>query len=356
MCLNRLRTWACQYMCPTRASRTAVFALDGDPTLQASVAVATSWAREVWESGWDGRALSIPHLRAIFEDGEAARTCRAWATCKGPLSAIALELARLGWSWPLATSFVDDLGVAHDLVHEPPGRLKEEFAASRSRQLCRLLSARVPSQDGLVDPEPVRRVLQGKQLDGRQKGALRRAFQDAVFTLDRMAECGYDLDSVQCPLCRSQPDSLHHRLFECTHPAVAAVREEVLTPALLEECRALDPRVSVQGWRSPDSFFAFPPPATGDMFEQAVVQRAVGGSATEVDWQPCCWNNVRADIRINSDASLFKDDWRSSWRAGWGLVIDQDSKLAFRCFGPVPGPVQTVPVAEWIAVVAAARL
>ena len=356
-CLHKLQSWACRYMCPTRASRSAVFALDGDPTLAVSVAVAVRWAKEVWQSSWDSRALSLPDLRTIFHDGWEARSARRWATSRGPLSAISLELKRVGWSWPGAFVFRNDLDEDIVLTEVAPGRLMQLFAESRSRQLCRVLASRSASSY-MVDPSPVLHVLKSKLLSGRAKGALRRAFQGAVFTLDRLDACGYDLPTLLCPLCGGEPDSMHHRIFKCSHPDVVAVRADLFEQGVLAELAASrSSPEAIQGWIPSPPLLS---PFYGDELEQAIVQRAVSVGVGEVEWQPCEWSDLRACVRHRSaqmccftDGSMFKEEWRSSWRAGWGLYIDCDSQPAFRAFGPVAGPAQTVPTAEWTAVLMA---
>ena len=383
-CLHRLRSWACAYMCPTRASRTAVFALDGDPTTTLSVAVACRWAREVWSSGWDLRALSIPHLSTIFHEGLEARSVTRWSSCKGPVSAVALELARAGWEWPSAFMYRNDLGEDIHLTQVSPGLLREMFVASRGRQLCRALAARSgaapvpppfsgsphqnpgPDRDAFcsftaVDPSPVQHVLRSRRLDSRQKGALRRAFQSAIFTLDRMKECGYEVPDTRCPMCRSTSDSVHHRIFECTHPDVASIRADLFSGAMLAEASRLNPIVSINGWSS--ASYPCPAPAVGDLLAHATVQRAVEQQEAEYRyvWESCDWTDARDEIRQQAgrmmcftDGSMFKDEWRSSWRAGWGIYVDIDGQPAFRFLGPVCGSFQTVPVAEWTAISVAA--
>ena len=365
-CLDKLRTWACRYMCPTRSSRTAVFALEGDPTLSVSTAVASRWAREVWSSGSDLRALTLPHLITIFDEGIDARHVRSWASSKGPLSAVCLELRRLGWDWPEALKFRNDVGEDIVLTEVPPGRIRCLFEESRQRQLCGALAARAsassPSPFACVDPTPVQHILRSRKLNGREKGALKRAFQQAVFTLDRVEAAGYDLPSTLCPLCGQSQDSLHHRIFRCGHPTIAALRAQLAPAELLQEMdQYFSTSFSIHGWNP--CTHHLPLPLAGDELEQAICQRAVveGG---EVRWHACEWSEAANFVQTHSarmccftDGSLFKDEWRNSWRAGWGVYMDVDTQPAFRLFGPVTSPsFQTVPVAEWTAVKVASGL
>ena len=85
-------------------------------------------------------------------------------------------------------------------------------------------------------------------------------------------------------------------------------------------------------------------------------------SASE-QWEACTFEEVVCAVKQHSarmacftDGSLMKDLWIESWRAGWGLFLDMDSRPAFRLFGPVPGATQTVPTAEWTAVVVASSI
>ena len=152
---------------------------------------------------------------------------------------------------------------------------------------------------------------------------------------------------------------MEHRIFKCTHPDVVAARADLLKPDVLAEMSASRPCAeAIQGW-SPSP--PLPPPCCVDEFEQAIVQRAVkrpgAGGIGDVEWQACEWSELRASVHHHSaqmccftDGSMFKEDWKSSWRAGWGVYVDRDSQPAFRAFGLVAGSAQTVPTAEWTAV------
>ena len=70
----------------------------------------------------DSRALSLPRLLGIFQDTEASRACSRWNLTRGPISAAALELRRLGWSWLAADRFVDELSGEVHLREVPPGQ------------------------------------------------------------------------------------------------------------------------------------------------------------------------------------------------------------------------------------------
>ena len=235
-CLRRLRSWASTAMCPIRASQTAVFVLEGDPTVSVATAVATRWAKEVWSSAFDLRAISLPQLQAIFAATAGVRHIRGWSSCRGPVSAIVLELRRIGWGWPSATTFQDGQGEIVDLLRAPLAKLKVLFCNARARQLRRLLADKAELTHP-IDPTPVQHVLRSRHLlDARQKIALKRSFQDAIFCRDRLEACGYELPSTTCPLCcddggSGPADSLRHRMFECTHPDVVAIRSDIFPRA-----------------------------------------------------------------------------------------------------------------------------
>ena len=171
--LRRLRSWASAYLCPTRCSQTAAFVLDGDPTISVSTAVAARWAKEVWSSPFDLRAFSLPQLFEIFNSTASGRAAVKWTQCRGPVSATALELKRLGWTWPAATVFRDDLGHDWDLCKTSPSSLASYLSLSRARQVQAKLAEKVDHRLP-VDPAPVQQVLRSRLLDGRQKMVLRR--------------------------------------------------------------------------------------------------------------------------------------------------------------------------------------
>ena len=73
----------------------------------------------------------------------------------------------------------------------------------------------VPS--GAVDFTCPRQVVESKAEDAftpLQKGALRTVVCDAILSKDKHIKEGYDVDPL-CELCKKQPDSMFHRLWEC---------------------------------------------------------------------------------------------------------------------------------------------
>ena len=353
--LNRLRTMAKDFLCPTRCSLSATLLLDPDPTLECSVAAAVRWAKEAWQATIDPRCLSLPRMRQIFEDMSARGVGNSWSASRGPVSAASLELCRLGWSWPSAFCFVDDLGGEWVLTSTSPTMLLKVMKESRGRQLAKILANKV---GGLhpVDPSPILKVLaSGKLLDSeRQRVCLRRTFQGAVVTNTRLRAMGYDVDGT-CPLCGLGGDRLKHRVLFCRSPLVSAVRAECL-PADVAEAAADMQEHELAGWTHTDAV-AWPGPADGDLCSLARFEVYDVGLdvwvATDIKVvQQACTHD---EAKLFTDGSLVNDLWPSAARAGWGFVVGTPSRPLVRAYGPVPGQVQTVPAAEWAAVEIAAR-
>ena len=353
--LKRLRTCAKDFLCPTRCSISATLLLDSDPTLECAVAAAIRWAREAWMATVDARCLSLPRMRRIFEDIAAKGVGSSWSDSRGPVSAAHLELCRLGWSWPSAFCFIDDMGSEWVLTSTSPAMMMNMMKASRKRQLARTLAEKVGVPHP-IDPTPVHKVLaSGRLLDNeRQRVCLRRTFQGAVVTNTRLREMGYDV-SATCPLCGRGEDTLKHRVLFCGAPVVAALRDEVLPSELAEAVGDMQEH-EVAGWSYIDAV-AWPAPVVGHLLDFAHFEQY----HTDLDvWVSIGMDKVQEAIDVDeaklfTDGSLMSELWPSAARAGWGVAVATPTRPLVRAFGPVTGQVQTVPAAEWAAVEVAAR-
>ena len=354
--VNRLGIWATQFWARTqRSSRTAWMVLKGDPILKPATAAARRWAKEVWNANFDTKCLSWPRLQEIFNSTVQSRATTRWNLARGPISAAALELRRLGWSWPRANLFVDDLGEEVHLHQVPPARLSALMAASRNRQLEAALGRKAGVVHG-VDLGPVKSLLASSGLEARHKAVLRQLATDSVWTCADLARHGYPV-SPMCPLCGLAPDTLKHRVWECTHPEVVKIRLDAGgTREVVNMAVDLPEQAAFKGWFR-KATWNHPPPTTGSWSEHALWQENVGDVGGDF-----CWvSSDRAGWRLApsmccfTDGSCTRPEWNSGARAGWGMVIMEGSMPRYRALGPVVKEWgQTAPAGEWLAVVAAA--
>ena len=81
-------------------SRRRTLLLRGDPTAAAATAAAARWAKEFWHSanGQRAGALRLTELQVLWGLRNRRVTKPTWATARGPVAIMHLELARIGWS------------------------------------------------------------------------------------------------------------------------------------------------------------------------------------------------------------------------------------------------------------------
>ena len=64
---------------------------------------------------------------------------------------------------------------------------------------------------------------------------------DAIWTQTRLDDAGYDVDT-KCQKCGLAEDTIHHRVWQCTHPPIAAIRKSVAKPELIQEALTAGPK------------------------------------------------------------------------------------------------------------------
>ena len=355
--VDRLSIWAARFWARTqRSSRTAWMVLQGDPTLRPATAAARRWAQEIWNANVDSRAFSLPHMQEIFTTTAVSRGVTRWNFSRGPISVAALELRRLGWSWPAADRFVDELGEEVYLREVSPARLMAWMATSRSRQLILALGRKAGVPYG-VDLGPAKALLSSSRLEARDKAIVRQLVTDSIWTCADLARHGYPVTPM-CPMCGREPDTLKHRIWQCTHPEVARVRTEVSTPELTAAACDMPEHACCHTWTRPITW-NHPPPIPGTWSEQAVWQENAGGEGEEACWVPSdpgSWM-LTPDMACFTDGSCNRPSWRGGDRAGWGMVIMQGCLPLYRGLGPVVRSwAQSAPAGEWLAVAAAASV
>ena len=56
---------------------------------------------------------------------------------------------------------------------------------------------------------------------------IEHAFTGAIWTRVDLHKAGYDIPSTMCPLCECKPDTLKHRIWECTAAQVQEQRDKI---------------------------------------------------------------------------------------------------------------------------------
>ena len=164
-----------------------------------------------------------------------------------------------------------------------------------------------------------------------------------VWTAERLEEAGYvvEVEEKVCALCGQAKDTLQHRLYECNHPEVRALRKEHLSWKYLSwltgdkgNKREREGRRLAQAGLTRDPSYGQPQPA-------------VEGSDFAGDPQAAAQAK-----HLFSDGIAFHYFHPKLDRAGWALgAIDEESgALIGVVYGPVEHPMaQTSPVAEMVA-------
>jgi hypothetical protein len=222
-----------------------------------------SWAAEVWKAacGTDRMAITLADLsrfhRGVVSDGIPAR----WRDSRGPIGGAFLELKRIGWrfadghSAPFA--FVTDLGDTLMLTRLSPAALDIQLSAAYGRVLERRLAVKlgVVSDYGILQTdlrvayEPVVRALESAKAGRIGRGVARAFACNAVWTRERLVRVGGLLLDPTCPLCSSGPDTMWHRLWQCSHPSVVDCRN-ALPRGLVQRALAAGPAAPLyaRGW------------------------------------------------------------------------------------------------------------
>ena len=176
-----------------------------DPAFSAHLLPICKWAQAVWH-GW----LALAALQALLKHATSrlAGKERLWSLVHGPAAAFLATAWRIGWQATSATTVVDELGVAHDLLDVPPARIAKLIHRAVTTWRWRRVETKHPhlrQAGGGHRPfiEPIRRLLGAKASDNwgpSQRGALRSAFLNRQWTQARLFQAGRAA-SPTCQLC-----------------------------------------------------------------------------------------------------------------------------------------------------------
>ena len=133
---------------------------------------------------------------------------------QGPCGAFLLRLHELGWAWMHHGYIQDHFGLTLHILDTPVQllvrRLKLAWAAMIGGQMMRR-----PGFEGLhnVDLEVTHESR--SLLSAQEQGMMRTVSNGTFITRDVQIHQGFHV-STDCPFCE-QPDSMHHRIWECPH-------------------------------------------------------------------------------------------------------------------------------------------
>ena len=182
--------------------------------------------KECWNAAADPyqhskRGLALSTLSAFWTAG-FTNPPATWEHVAGPVGALLLSVARLGWTMTSPFVFGDDLGEEHKLTQDSPGLVQQIAKQAWRRKLEREVAfgmglpfghrvsvehARGPAHSGTTS------------LSSLEQGTLRSWLCSAVWTRTRAAKYGYIVEDTRCPRCLLAQDTVEHRLWQCSTTA-----------------------------------------------------------------------------------------------------------------------------------------
>ncbi len=375
-----LRRLAAVAMSPRARGRSLalVHLWHGLPTADAEHAPAVQYSKMVWravtrreEAAMRGSSLSDlsamwhaarvnfePLVEQIFEerldDGTVppAVARQIWAQVKGPIAAAAVTLARIGWRFNSPFQLIDNAGTEHTLTSASPTLIRDYLRDAMRDALERKVADRWTELDGqfagrracldlaISASRPSRRVTH------QQAACFRAVVCGAIWTAARARDLGYDTDGL-CALCACAPDTIHHRVYVCSHTRDAV--KAAVPPWFWEEAMRT-------GARSP--FWVtgvFPHPGDEAPAPRADVYCEVEHHTTDGQAAATAANRTHISGSVYIDGSCTPSPIRGLARAAGSLVMMGEGGLPFKTLQlPVPRHLpQTSQAAEYFMMSAA---
>ncbi len=225
------------------------------PTHSAENSAAHQYCREVWRAAALGSSLPARGELTLVELAKAWRSVdaskyiddnsgkRRWGAARGPIANLFMTLHRIGWSMSGPFTMVTDRGDEVVLTAYSPALVKQLMHDATMRVLERQIGASLHRggcedfKDRRACLDQVRSRLAGdRKMTPLEKAAYRSVLCDAVLTRSKAVERGYLIDDI-CPMCGQRGDSIFHRVWECSHAAVAEARRKAAPQWLVEEAR-----------------------------------------------------------------------------------------------------------------------
>ncbi len=192
--------------------------------------------RQQWEAAHAACANAVADYRASADlnaglaDPKIAR--RAWDSVRGPVSAAAMTLARIGWHMETAFKWRDAHGdeialtttspamISHLIIEATKDAAEKRIGAVWSQGDASLVGRR-------ICPDLTTRAIASKcggRLTALQTGALRAAACNGIYTRHRAHLDGYDIADV-CTHCGAEGDTIHHRVYCCPYTRGAVLQQ-----------------------------------------------------------------------------------------------------------------------------------
>jgi hypothetical protein len=336
-------------------SLVARLVLKEDPHCYEASACLLKWCQMVYKATNEPEIAkwSLPQLRDKWELCQHMLP-KKWCNVRGPMGAMSLEVARLGWKQVSPFELETHLGGDRIILTvASPAFMKHWIKRAHQHKLECKLGVIWGSPDP-VRPDAVLSLMGKKNASGEHKAILQALFTDYLWPAARLHDIGY-LISPTCSLCGVADDSFEHRVFRCKAPIVVEARREVISDTKLKQMMDVykDLPVARALWHGgvPDHWGSLQ-----NQGEQRLESMVDG-----------VWTKYEGDSKqfFEKDKALFSDGscdavgvmaWR---RSGWGLaqMSDDGSFAVKRAFGSVERVLpQTAPAAEWHAYVQAHRL
>ena len=151
--------------------------------------------------------IAFPLLDALSQSGQHLR-------CPGPCGIFLTRLFDVGWAWDGNGILSDHEGHKLHIFQTSIQSLEQHL---KHAWICKI-GATVAIREGFGGMEFVSPSLTISSVDSEcneAEGLLRTVLNGTFFTRDKQWACG-TVSSDLCPFCK-QPDSIHHRHYECQH-------------------------------------------------------------------------------------------------------------------------------------------
>ena len=317
--LRQLRRTLLQGRSPRRgASLTLRLALWGDPAADAAFAPAVLWVQLLWKASCrhsQASALATTkELRDLWWAAAPEEATANWANSKWSMRRAVLSLRRAGWTVKEPFVWIDERGLEVRLVDHSPAMvqtlLRESLQRSHERGAARKLYGQSCCQTCAVD-HVVTKFLNSSKYTALQKYFVNALATLALWTRDRLRLSRYDTDGL-CEFCGA-PDTVFHRLWGCRAPAVAAARDAVVPPMVVNLARDTpeDPMWTTGLFLMPEDGGG-PAPLLDD--GGLVFKDAQGNIVDQREWHPTA-------EAVAGDGSCYPHVIKALSRAGWSLLF-----------------------------------
>ena len=233
----------------------ATLILRGNPTWKPAVAPALKWHREIWHASSShfnrgGRRLTTAQMESRWiTAAKGAEECsrqdgsQNWSMVRGPVAATILSLERIGWRAISPTLWEDDLGIQRELTKFAPKVFETIMRHSVQRGIEREMAKDTgdPNVRSRVTFDIPQNYVRAKAHSKKAKIAVGAVATNALWTLTRLKDAGYVVDSTKCALCHTHEDTLHHRVWCCQHPDAVRERNKVCSMEIQNRARAAGP-------------------------------------------------------------------------------------------------------------------